>query len=1034
MVKDPFGKEELYIAWMRCRYSIVQDVTKFKIHSEMSFYDTYIDQIILDLYHRLKNNQYRFSNKQIFLMPKNNGLLRKNSFMEIEDQIVSHAILNFIGRKIDSKFYYWSCANRIPRKKTKFSAPTFIPYFKQYNKFLNHTVYKIKEGNRWVCETDLVSYFDHIDHDLLMNMLKRHLKDETYSYIIEILIPTYLKSFYSLKGESKRSDKGIPQGGSLAYFLSNLYLNELDHKMKEFTKFNYIRYVDDIRILGKTKQEVERSLLHLQAHLWELGLEINAGKTKVYEVEDDEELEEFREEQEDKLSHLQEESDEEMYRLLQQYKDDITKNEKLPQAKGDFKELEKLRKRKINFATNNLIRKGDPASFPLLVSQMETKPEKVTYFLEKLFKYRFKEKKLNVVSINNIYLDRPYETYVGAAIANLYNWNMKLRGGFSKVIPSETGIVELYILNSSKSQKVEAFILTTIINKCINRLERANPYLINSILYHMSRSTGAKGRGFSTRFKSVIINKIIEKNIYKVSNCGQFIIDAFLKDASLLELFENSNEKAHINFLDFLRKEYQELYKLLIVKDVQEEIVEPSEGYFTLHSLHSTFNSVKDIFIFLKKVITLIRNDNRYMNNPIFVNPKNLWVKTSLYHDMEVRLNPKPVKDRSLYLSAPEDFFDRQHVKNELKISFMIGLIVFSLLLKEMDKINSLNLISLQFNPKRVWKNNNDEFKTVFSRDFVVKSPIQEGFYELLNIIEKLTKKNPRSRLSILNFNNYLENKKGDEKRIMKFFISHSTKDKGRITPYINLIENNEKKHKAFVDTHEFIPGKSIIGEITKKIDESDIVIVFYSSNVVENFKWVMAEVEYSIQTEKPFVCVLLDDIPVPPLLQGEKEKLHFVHNENVSMEEIQSFLYKLEGIDVEQIKSKLNLDKVEPAYRFIKHLNEKEVSPLNMLLSDKYFNIFDVLTKSRECKLAPANIFKIHLKGTDINASPYHDIIETLKFYDLIETQDSGSFVTRLKLQNSSFHSCIREAKERYGLYWMDYFKDAIKIEEYKD
>ncbi|MCE0742088.1 hypothetical protein, partial [Bacillus sp. G16] len=121
MVKDPFGKEELYIAWMRCRYSIVQDVTKFKIHSEMSFYDTYIDQIILDLYHRLKNNQYRFSNKQIFLMPKNNGLLRKNSFMEIEDQIVSHAILNFIGRKIDSKFYYWSCANRIPRKKTKFS-------------------------------------------------------------------------------------------------------------------------------------------------------------------------------------------------------------------------------------------------------------------------------------------------------------------------------------------------------------------------------------------------------------------------------------------------------------------------------------------------------------------------------------------------------------------------------------------------------------------------------------------------------------------------------------------------------------------------------------------------------------------------------------------------------------------------------------------------------------------------------------------------------------------------------------------------
>ncbi|QFK71615.1 TIR domain-containing protein [Pradoshia sp. D12] len=865
-------------------------------------------------------------------------------------------------------------------------------------------------------------------------MLKRHLKDETYSYIIRILIPTYLKSFYSLKGNRKKSDKGIPQGGALAYFLSNLYLNDLDHNMKEFTKFNYIRYVDDIRILGKTKQEVEKSLLYLQAHLWELGLEINAGKTKVYKVEDDEELEEFRKEQKEKLSPLQDESDEELYKLLQQYKDEITKNEKIPQAKGDFKELEKLRKRKVNFAANNLIRKGDPASFPLLVSQMDTKPEKVTYLLEKLFNYRFKEKNLNVVSINSIYLDRPYEIYVGAAIANLHNWNIKLRDELGKVIPSDTGIVELYLLNTSKSQKVEIFILTTVINKCFNRLERTNPYLINSIIYHMSRSTGAKGIGFSTRFKSAIIDKIIEKNIYETSNCGQFIVDAFLKDSSLLEQFENSNEKMHIAFFNFLRREYQELYKLLIAKNVQEAVLEPSEGFFTLHSLHATFNSVKDIYIFLKKVITLIKNNNQYMNNPTFVNSKNLWIKTSIYHDMEVRLNPNPVKDRSLYLSAPEEFFDRQHIKNELKISFRIGLIAFSLFLKEMDKINSLNSISLQFNPKRVWKNNSDAFKEVYSKDIILKSPIQEVFYELLSIIEKLTKKNPRSRLSILSFNDYLENKKGDEKRMMKFFISHSTKDKGRITPYINLIESNEKKHKALLDTHEFIPGKSIIGEITKKIDESDIVIVFYSRNVAENFKWVMEEVEYCIEKEKPFVCVLLDDIRVPPLLKGEIEKINFVHKDNISIKEIQSFLYKLEGMDVEEIKSKLNLEKSNPAYRFIQYLNEKEVAPLNMLLSDKFFNIFDVLTKSKECKLTPASIFKTNLDGTDINALPYQEIIDILKFFELIETQDSGPFVIKLKLQNSSFHSCIREAKDRYGLYWKEYFRDAIKIEEYKN
>ncbi|MEB4870169.1 reverse transcriptase domain-containing protein [Priestia megaterium] len=1029
MIKDPFGKEELYIAWMRCRYFIVQDISKFKIYSEINFYDEYIDQIILDLHHRLKNKQYDFSSKQVFLMPKNNGLLRRNSFMEIEDQIVSHAILNFIGKKIDSQFYYWSCANRLPKKKTNFSALTFVPYYKQYNRFLNHTTYKITKGNRWVCETDLVSYYDHIDHDLLTNMLKHHLKDEKYFYITEILIPSYLKSSYFLKGEVKKSDRGIPQGGALACFLSNLYLNELDHEMKTFTNHNYVRYVDDIRILGKTKKEVEKSLLHLQAHLWELGLEINAGKTKVYEIEDDDELEEFREEQKEKLSLLQEDDDEEMYRLFKKYKDIITENENVPLAKGEFKELEKLRKRKVNFAANNLIRKRDPESFPLLLSQMNKSPEKINYFLEKLFYYRFKEKTLNVLDINNSYLDGPYEAYTGAAVANLTNWGIRLWDGVTKFLPSNTGIIELYLLNISKPQKVDPLILTTIINKIFNNLDRANPYLLNSILYHVSRSNM-----FSVRFKSAIINKIIIKEIYRKSNCGQFIIDAFFKDRTLLEQFQNRSEEKYNFFFEYLRKDYRELYEILIAEDSVEEIVEPTEGYFTLENLQSTFNSLSEIYVFLKKIITLIKDNNYYINNPAFINPKNLWVKTSLYHDMEVKLNPDPVKDRSLYLGAPEDFLDRENVKNEFKISFMIGLITFSLLLKEMGKVNSLNLPYIQFNPYRIWKHNSSEFKVIFSKEIIDSSPAKSSFEELLNIIEKLTKKNPKSRLSIANFDHYSENKKRNEEKTMKFFISHSTKDKGRITPYIDLIQGSERKHKAIIDSHDFTPGNTIKGEIIRQIDESDLVIVFYSKNVVENFKWVIEEVEYSIRSEKPFICVLLDNIPLPPLLKSEEEKLHFVHEESLSIKDIQSFLYKLEGIDVEEINSKLDLGKEDPAYIFIQHLNEKEV-PLEMLKEDdKYFNIFDALTKNKDCKLIPSSFTGVYLEGADINASPYRDYINNLKFLELIETQESGSRVEYLKLQNISFHNCIREAKKRYSTeYWKEYFKNAIKLELFK-
>lgn len=99
MIRDPFGKEELYRAWMKCRYFNFHEISKYKIQTEIEFYDKYINEIVLDLYSNLKSKKFRFYEKQIFLMPKSSGLLRRNTFIAVQDQIVSHAILDFIGKK-----------------------------------------------------------------------------------------------------------------------------------------------------------------------------------------------------------------------------------------------------------------------------------------------------------------------------------------------------------------------------------------------------------------------------------------------------------------------------------------------------------------------------------------------------------------------------------------------------------------------------------------------------------------------------------------------------------------------------------------------------------------------------------------------------------------------------------------------------------------------------------------------------------------------------------------------------------------------
>ncbi|MCM3239588.1 reverse transcriptase domain-containing protein [Heyndrickxia oleronia] len=1027
MIKNPFGIEELYIAWMRCRYFNYQEVRKFKINTEIEFYDEYIDEIILDLHNKLNNQQYRFSDKQIFLMPKNSGLLRRNSFISITDQIVSHAILNFIGKKIDSKFYYWSCANRIIKKNTNFSAQTFIPYLQQYNKFLNHTIYKINKGYQWVCETDIVSYFDHIDQKILLSKLRSQLKDEKYSYITHVLIPSFLESSYFHKGERNKHSKGIPQGGALSYFLSNVYLNELDHNMKNYTGIKYLRYVDDIRLLGETKQEVEEYLLQLQADLWELGLEINSGKSKIYKVKSQKDIEDFQKEQSEKLSLIDKCQDTKQNKL-KKYKSILSNNqEELSSSEDEFLELYKLRNRKINFSISKLISNGDPNAFPYLKNQLENNPEKASYLLEKLYYYKFKEKKLDVLDLNQCFLNRPYETYIGATLSNLYSWGLLSYDKLNRFLPSETGIIELYILQN-KYNSIDPLLIKFIINKIFKRLNKTNPYLINCLLFQLSNP-----KYFSKKFKMLFIRKIIDAQIYKTNNCCHFIGNLLIKDNSLWYDIKESGINNVSSFINYLKSENEEIYEMLLSKEERELYIEPDQGFISLEEIHPTLTSVNEIFYILKELINLINNNKYYFENPIFINAKNIWIKNSLYSDIQIKLNPTPIKDKKLYLSSPEDQLDRENIDNDTKISFIIGLLIFSLLLKDIAKINKLHLPYIQFNPVNTWRKNKDYFKIVFHRNSIDKNPSNQPFYEILSIIEKLTKKNPKSRLKISDFENYLKSKQAKGEKAMKFFISHSTRDKGRITQYTEIIQNTTN-HEVLIDHEQFRYGQVISEEIKKKINESDMVIVFYSKNVAEKPKWIMDEVAYSIDIDKPFVCVLMDDIELPELLKTENEKLYFLHKDSTSLSEIEVFIHKLSGLEFEQIKTKVNIDKFNPSRVFIEYLRSKKDMDLSFLTEKKQYEILDALTKSPELKLIPVAVFNKFLGGADINASTYKDEILILKHFEILETIESGDKITSIKLLNNEFHKSIYEAKMKFSPYWKEYLINSIEIELYKN
>lgn len=117
-------------------------------------------------------------------------------------------------------------------------------------------------------------YFDTLNHDILLERLRREITDER---VIQ-LIKRYLKSGAMENGVVMPTEEGSPQGGNLSPLLANIYLNEFDHEF-ERRGVPCIRYADDITLLAKSERAAER-LLGSSTKYPEKTLKLRVNKEK----------------------------------------------------------------------------------------------------------------------------------------------------------------------------------------------------------------------------------------------------------------------------------------------------------------------------------------------------------------------------------------------------------------------------------------------------------------------------------------------------------------------------------------------------------------------------------------------------------------------------------------------------------------------------------------------------------------------------------------------------------------------------------
>ena len=152
------------------------------------------------------------------------------------------------------------------------------------NRSAKEAVLKVKEyaeqGYTYAVVLDLSKYFDTINHEILINLLRKNIKDER----VVQLIKRYLKSGGMENGVVIDTEEGSPQGGNLSPLLANIYLNEFD---QEFLKRGVpsIRYADDIVLLAKSKRASERLLESSTKYLeGKLKLTVNREKSRTVSV------------------------------------------------------------------------------------------------------------------------------------------------------------------------------------------------------------------------------------------------------------------------------------------------------------------------------------------------------------------------------------------------------------------------------------------------------------------------------------------------------------------------------------------------------------------------------------------------------------------------------------------------------------------------------------------------------------------------------------------------------------------------------
>lgn len=215
---------------------------------------------IRQLYQELREHRYRALPVKRVMLYKGEKA-REIALYAMRDKVVQRSLEAELKKIYESQFSPRSFAYRSSK-----SALNAVNEIDRWMKAGNYT---------WVLRMDISHFFDTIQWGKLEGMLKKSIKEEDVLFLIEENCKSVMLGD---SGELAEKKMGIYQGSAISPTLSNIYMMDFDNQMAK-REIYYVRYSDDMLLLGKSKAELLEECGRIKAALSQLGLGLNEGKT-----------------------------------------------------------------------------------------------------------------------------------------------------------------------------------------------------------------------------------------------------------------------------------------------------------------------------------------------------------------------------------------------------------------------------------------------------------------------------------------------------------------------------------------------------------------------------------------------------------------------------------------------------------------------------------------------------------------------------------------------------------------------------------